>query len=255
MVRKGDKMLQMRDADGLDTIGGRMRAARRAKGLKVTEAAAQIELSRTSLTQWEADGVSKRDEKKLAAFVKLVDVNLDWLVNRKGPDPDLTPPADRRRKARANAEVIARRAMNGSGDELMDAPIPEIAPSLTAHASHIDLTPRALWIIPHQVIEIGFNSEPETTVIKRIVTHSQVECGLERGDYVMIDTSRKQIGEAGIYMVADPEGKSARKVVIVKKDGCFEIAGVADDLQRNGPQESVDKLLPLGRVMGIFKPA
>lgn len=194
--------------------------------------------------------VKNPDVKKLGEFVRVTKVSLDWLLERKGGDPDLAPPQTTRRRRSRSADPAA--SDNAAGG--LDLPIPEIAPQLSAHASQIDMTPRALWVLPHQVLEIGFNSVPEASVIKRVVTRGGMEFGLARGDYMIIDTSRQRVDEAGMYIVADPAGLSAFRVLINEKDGKLSVAAVADDLQRSNPQLSVDNLPTLGRVMGIFKP-
>ena len=236
----------------LETLGGRIKAVRTARGLKLGAVAAHIKLSRTSLSQWEANAVRNPDVEKLGAFVELTNVNLDWLIKREGEDPDLAPAQTRRRRASNRAAAMTS---GDTGALPAESPIPEVAPLLSVHAAEINLTPRALWVIPHQVLEIGFNTVADRTVIKRIVTRSSPEFGLSRGDYILIDTSRQRIDEPGIYIVADVEGRSACRVLIVEKGDNLEIAVFSDDLQRSYPQATVDNLIPLGRVMGVFKPA
>lgn len=252
--KKGKRMLQTSGNPALETIGGRIKAARKARGLRLGAVATQIGVSRTSFSQWEADAVKKPDVNKLGKFVELVEVSLDWLVERKGNDPDLTIPQASRRR-RSSGKSVERAATPGnSGSPFHEMPIPEVAATLTAHANGMDMTPKALWAIPHQVLEIGFHAEPETTVIKRIVTRGGTEFGLSRGDYVLIDTSRTWIDEPGTYIIADPEGVSAQRVLVAEDGGKLKVVAVADDLQRSNPQVAVDNLKPLGRVMGIFKP-
>jgi transcriptional regulator with XRE-family HTH domain len=242
------------DDKTLDTLGGRIRAVRKARGLKVGNTSQQIGVSRTTFSAWEAGAVKNPDMDKLGKFVELTNVSLAWLVRRAGDDPDLTMPAPRRRRSSATTALQPTAGPGATNGVVVEPPIPEIAAALSAHAKTIDVTPRALWTVPRQILQIGFNCEPETTVIKRIVTRGGSEFGLARGDYVLIDTSRTRIDEPGTYIVADPDGVSARRVLIVDNEGKMEIAAVADDLQRSNPQASVDNLMPLGRVMGILKP-
>lgn len=253
-VAPNDKTAASNDKT-LDTLGGRIRAIRKARGLKVGKTSQVIGVSRTTFSAWEANAVKNPDMEKLGAFVKLTDVTLDWLVDRKGSDPDLTVQAPRRRRSSASAASDRPSVLGdgiGPGSEL---PIPEIAAALAAHAKAIDLTARAFWTVPRQVLEIGFNAVPEATVIKRVVTRGGAEFGLARGDYVLLDTSRTRIDEAGMYIVADPEGVSARRVLVAEDAGNLRILAVADEAQRNNPQLTLDDLTVLGRVMGIIKPS
>jgi transcriptional regulator with XRE-family HTH domain len=253
-----DKRKKMLTAAGddktLDTLGGRIRAVRKARGLKVGRTSAEIGVSRTTFSAWEADAVKNPDINKLGKFVALTDVSLTWLIKRQGDDPDLTVPAPRRRRSSASSPP-ERGSQLGSGNSPGgEPPIPEIAAPLSAHAKAFDLTARAFWTVPRQVLEIGFNSLPETTVVKRVVTRGGSEFGLSRGDYVLIDTSRTRVDEPGMYIIPDPEGLSARRALVVEENGKLKIAAVADDVNRDYPQISVDNLTALGRVMGIIKP-
>ena len=73
----------------LDTLGGRIRAMRQAHNLTVTDTAARVGISRVQLTQWEAGRVLEPGAYQLLRFTKLVDVNLNWLLERAGPDPEI----------------------------------------------------------------------------------------------------------------------------------------------------------------------
>ncbi len=249
--KKEGQMSLSAERPDLETVGGRLRAVRKARGLFLASTATKIGLSRTSLHQWESGAVQRLDKEKLGTFVKLVDVSLDWLLERKGEEPDLTPPSRRRRRSKEEPTPIA---IPSGVVNSVEHFIPEVAAALSAHAKQIDMTPRALWAIPHQVLEIGFNAEPGSTVVKRVAVQSHASFGLSRGDYVLIDTSRTRIDEAGTYLVADPAGLSAHRVLIIDNNGTLEVSSVADDLQRSFPQPTVDNLIPLGRVMGILKP-
>lgn len=248
--------MQTSAVNGLDTVGGRIRAARKAKGLKLTKAAAEIGVSRTAFTAWENNGVRRFDSEKLYGFARLCDVSLDWLMERKGSDPDLSAPKPRSQRTRQTQHILSERAKSGNGSgDLLEVPLVEIAPALTAHHSHIDMTPRNLWTIPHEVLELSFHADPESTVIKRIVTRSPDCFNMNKGDYALIDTGRNRIDEPGTYIILDPDAKSAyRALVIQDAGGGLKLASVADDLLRDGSQFTLEQLIPLGRVMGIFKP-
>lgn len=220
--------------DDLGTLGGRIRAVRVARGLKLGYCAQQIGVSRTSLGQWEADKVENPDTTALGRFTKLTDISLDWLVERKGEDPDLSMPVGNGKQRRPDVAVSLR------------SEIPEIAASLTIHAHALDLTPRAHWAIPSEVLELALNAEPSAVVIKRVTKSDDFGC--DRGDYLLIDRSHDQLDEPGIYMVADSDGKSARSVMVVDKNGVLE---TADPKRSNG---SIVPDTVLGRVIGILKP-
>lgn len=236
----------------LGTLGKRIRAVRRSRGIKLITCAREIGVSRTSLHAWEADAVKSPDGAGLLAFVKLTDISLDWLVDQKGAAPDLAP------RGKKNAR---RGAVNGPTAAAPDHPgvqfddIPEVAPSLTRHAGAIDKTPRAFWRLPREVAEMGFNATPGALVVKRVVTREGGEFGVARGDYVLIDTGRTRIDEPGLYLIADPGGRSARRALVERVDGVLRVILLADDVDReNSEFEAADSAVVLGRIMGIFKP-
>ena len=237
----------------LDTLGGRIRAVRTALNMRLGDTANKIGVSRTSLGQWEAGAVKKPDVDKLAAFTSLTKISLDWLIEGNGDDPEFLLQARRTAKPTlvtedASADPSSRRAM-------MQEQVPEVAASLVAHASAIDMTPRALWSIPREVLELGFNVEPNNAIIKRVVTREGSEFGLSRGDYVLIDVSRTRIDEPGTYLLADPEGKCARRARVEARDDRLQIVILSDDVVRDNPQAVDNDVVVLGRVMGIFRPA
>lgn len=245
--------------DELGTLGGRLRAVRHARGLRLGALARELGISRTSLGGWESNSVKNPDLNKLISFSKMADVSLQWLIERSGPDPDLRP-----------TTTAASSPTNGGGEtdgkadghNKMDgfhvaspadgaAMIPEISASMAAHARSFDMTAGAYWGLPDTVTMLAFNGTPGRMVIKREVSQDP-SLGAKRGDYLLIDTSRTRIDEVGLYLLADPDGKQARRArVTVSEDGSLLIS---DDINRVArPLSSADDCV-LGRVMAIFQP-
>lgn len=242
-------MLGRQQTPPTGTLGERIRAVRTALSLPLRDTANKIGISRTSLGQWEADAVKNPDTTRLKEFAALTEINLDWLIAGRGEPPAFLTQRRRRARGGAATEVMGDNAMPER--PLSQQSIPEVAPSLTAHAAAIDITPRAWWSIPQEVLELGFNAMPSSTVVKRVMTLDGDAFGLERGDYVLIDGSRTRINEPGLYLLADPEGKCAMRALV---DDKLRIARIGDDTLRGQPQIDADKITVLGRVMGIFKP-
>jgi transcriptional regulator with XRE-family HTH domain len=246
-----EEELRTGNEPALETMGGRIRAVRKARRLKINLVAPQIGLSRTSFSMWESNRVANPDVGKLRRFSSLVDVSLDWLIDRKGKDPDFLAVSPTQPK-KPNKKTQGAQSDQPS-DSTVD--IPEIAPSLDAHAKGIDFTARHYWSLPIDVLELGFNCNAGSTVVKRVVTRDGHEFGIARGDYVLIDTSRARIDEPGLYIIADPDGVSARRALADLDKGELHITIMADDTGRDSPQDNGDNPVVLGRVMGIFKPA
>lgn len=244
--------MQMTSSQGgtLVTFGQRVRAVRQARRIKLIVCAKQIGISRTGLQAWESDGVANPDTGKLLAFTKLTDCSLDWLIDGRGPAPDLAVNLKPPRRITAVAETAAAKETRSIGVE-----IPEITATMSQHATQLDLTPRAMWRIPLEVVEIGFNSVAGHLAIKRVITREGSDFGVGRGDYVLIDTSRTRIDEVGVYLLADPEGKSARRARVDWCNVALRITILADDIDREDSEIASDApMTVLGRIMGVFKP-
>ncbi|NPU15647.1 helix-turn-helix transcriptional regulator [Bradyrhizobium sp. 83012] len=229
------------------TLGSRIRAVRTAKRLPLGDTANRIGVSRTSLHQWESDAVKNPDLRKLAAFTELADISLDWLLQGRGP-----PPAFLLSEALPKQQSIAPATENAdstspAGDDV--SKITEIAASMVTHARGFDLTPRATWTIPNDVLELGFNVEGQHALIKRLSRDSSAT-DLERGNYVLIDTSRSAIDEPGLYILSDPTGSRARCARAEFSNGLLEVT--LDGMLGNddAPSESSSVL---GRIMGVFR--
>lgn len=232
--------------DDLSTLGGRLKAVRVARELGVGETAKKCGLSRTSWSMWESGEVAKPDSTKLGKFCSLTEIDLLWLIEGQGSVPEFLVA-----KRNEKAPLTDERVLDGPRPDLR---VPEINPNLAAHAKGLNRTPRALWTIPADVVELGFNCAPEGAIIKRVVTRDGGDFGLMRGDYVLIDATRTKFDEPGLYLLADPEGQSARRALVEKQGDLLKIVAVADDTDRTFPRDSGDKSPVLGRVMGIFKP-
>ena len=73
----------------LDSIGGRWRAAREASRLSVATVADRVGISRVSVYAIEKGKVPDPTISSLLAFTKLCDIDLNWLAERTGPDPEI----------------------------------------------------------------------------------------------------------------------------------------------------------------------
>ena len=232
----------------INTLGGRIRAVRVALNMRLGGTANKIGISRTSLGQWEADAVKNPDVDKLAAFSKLTDVSLDWLIDGRGDTPTFLA-APRRGPKPAQA---ATGTDSSPPSQMPTTSVPEIAPALTMHAKGLDMTPQAHWTFPLGVLELGFHVEAPNAALMRVASRDSAEAGLARGDFVVLDISRTRIDEPGIYLLADPDGGSARRVRVESVDN--ELRMTMLDIAHDNPQPVTDKITVLGRVMGVFKP-
>lgn len=71
----------------LRTLAGRIRALRLQRGLKRYVVAEKVGISRVCYHDWESGEVEEPKLGAIVAFAELVDIDLDWLIRRKGEDP------------------------------------------------------------------------------------------------------------------------------------------------------------------------
>mgnify|MGYP001083384042 CR=1 FL=1 len=70
----------------MDTLGARIRYARKARDLSQQAIADHFGIRRVSVTQWENDQ-SKPSVDKLPELAKLLEVSEEWLISNKGEAP------------------------------------------------------------------------------------------------------------------------------------------------------------------------
>lgn len=245
-------------SDALATLGGRLRAVRLAKGLTGDEVAAHLKVGRPTFSLWELDRVERVPEHRIDAFAALTGVSAEWLLHRSGKEPDLplrNPPERRKsrkdRTTRPAPMAAPQHELPPSNVvEITPPNVIEITPKASAHAKALDTAPQAKWSIPREVLTLGFNCDPEEGFIKRVpIDGPPLPDGtpVNRGDYVLIDATRTEINESGLYYVADPNGREVKRVVasyegdelVVRFQGASEKLAVAD-------------LEVLGRAMAVF---
>lgn len=73
----------------LDTVGGRIQAARLTKGLTQDQLAARIGVSKGAVSQWEAGGIKNLTAMNLLRFCEVTEVSARWILI--GKEKDGTP--------------------------------------------------------------------------------------------------------------------------------------------------------------------
>jgi transcriptional regulator with XRE-family HTH domain len=247
----------------LATVGGRLRAIRMVRGLTTEQVAERLDVSRATISVWEGNKVKKYPHDKIVKFAKMTAVSVEWLMHRVGdaptvqqkainvasPPPFPTLPEEPSIPATpipaAPAAAPAPAALPASGAE-----IAEIKPN-QPNATELDLTPKATWSIPGEVLTLGFNCDPDHAVITRVIIPVTMPDGMvaHRGDYLLIDTSRITINEPGVYFVADPDGKEVRRLTVSEEENGALIVG-----DKTGKLDASPEMFTvLGRAMAVFR--
>lgn len=227
LIMGGDQKLP----PGLETLGKRIRAVTKARKVTDGDAAISAGVSRTTFSQWKNDAVKHPDPIGLGAFASASEVSLDWLVNGTGDVPLILSGATGAMPPKRTRSRIDPASNSGHADMIQ---VPEISPSLAAHAKGINREPRATWVIPRGVLELGFRCEPAGAVLQRMQTAFGA---LPKDAFVVIDTTREAVDEPGVYLITDGDDAPAARRVIIEEQTLLE----------PGSGQKV-----LGRVMGVF---
>jgi transcriptional regulator with XRE-family HTH domain len=237
------------------TVGSRIRAVRLARDLSGEDIAKKLKIARPTLVNWETGATVNVPDERIDAFAKLTQVSAKWLRDGQGDPPplDFSKVPEKYRKAPAGRLVADQTPLPPSNViqlESHGAQVTEITPRASAHAKALDTAPQATWSIPREVLTLGFNCDPEQGFIKRVPSDGPPLADgtpVNRGDYVLIDSSRNVINEPGLYYVSDPTGKEVRRVVVTK-DG-EKLVGT---LQLTNQSIDLEGLEVLGRAMAVF---
>lgn len=245
---------ELENSDRLATVGGRLRAVRLARGMTTEQVAEMLDVSRATVSVWEGDKVKKYPHPKIVKFAKETAVSVEWIMHRVGEAPTVqqklveitNPPPfpklpETQPAAAPPAVAPLPAAPIASGKE-----IAEIKPN-QPNASGLDLTPQAQWSIPREVLTLGFNCDPDQAVIRRVLVAVTFPDGTiaHRGDYILIDTVRNTINEAGLYYVADPDGREVKHVTVKEAEGALVVNGET--------QVTPEMFTVLGRAMAVFR--
>jgi transcriptional regulator with XRE-family HTH domain len=246
--RQADKQL-------FATVGSRIRAVRLARDLSGEDIAKKLKIARPTLVNWETGATVVVPDERIEAFAKLTQVSAKWLKDGKGEPPplDFSKIPDKYRNPPAGRLVADRTALPPSNViqlESNGAQVTEITPRASAHARGLDTAPQATWSIPREVLTLGFNCDPEQGFIKRVPADGPPlpdGTPVNRGDYVLIDSSRNVINEPGLYYVSDPSGKEVRRVIVSKE--ADKLVGI---LQLTNEPIDLAGLEVLGRATAVF---
>ncbi|PYF05003.1 helix-turn-helix protein [Rhodopseudomonas faecalis] len=154
-----------------------------------------VQVSHAAVQQWEKDK-TKPSIDNLTAAAEALEVPLAWLTSGVGPAPDLTPPEPKGRRSWRNARPSAQCVSFASR-------IPEVqSRSLASQGSAQDADKAAIahWCIPADVVRNMLHTSADALTIMR-VTRPTAAPAVNAGDYVVVDRSRTEVNEPGLWVV------------------------------------------------------
>lgn len=250
----------------MDTIGTRIRYARKLRGLTQEDLARHFKISRVSVAQWEGRGNSPEAD-RIPELARILTTSTDWLMEGRGAIPgpsDIkefevepvdaeawTPTADaegdgydrenyKPKLAGAIPELDAR-AGGGEGavGEVMVLPVGN--GTISAHKIVDE------WRIPPAYLREAVPN-PERAIVLPIQGDSMMP-NYAPGDRVLIDLSERELRSDGVYLISDgfsePQIKRLQRILFTVPPKCRI---VSDNPAYAAQEVDIDGLRIMGRV-------
>lgn len=208
------------------TLGGRMRAARLARGLGQNDIALACDVTRAAVSSWER-GDTSPSTNYVQLTVQALEVPGEWLLTGGGPAPDF-------KKKRRDVAIRA-------GELIPEYPNGVVLP---------DQQPRDYWRLPRGLVAETLLSSPEHLLFTRVVTDA-MEPTLCYHDFALIDRSQADpLVDGLVYAVSYGFGMILRRLSAAADPDVLELRadkpGIAPLMI---PRE---RLTIVGRCVAVF---
>jgi phage repressor protein C with HTH and peptisase S24 domain len=188
-----------------DTVGGRLRMVRQARGLTPGDLAEACEVSRQAISYWER-AIWHPNAANLERAAKRLNVSIEWLRTGDGLTPDLriiplvgrtvTPPPPLPRPEPPQPGMIPEQVMGiGSGPLLLDGRIHD------------------WWKLPPGLISETLRTLPEYLTVLRVLSDS-MEPAVKLYDYVILDQADTTPVDGKIYAIDNGVGVVLRRILV-----------------------------------------
>ena len=224
------------------TLGIRMKLAREARGFSQADIATELKISRSAVSQWEADEtVPGYDNLEKAA--NMLDVEVEWLRAEKGRAPDLrgTPVVRRRR----------RPAREPRPEPPTDDMIPEEVMGIGAAPMILDGRVHDWWRLPPSFVKETLRSEVGVLVFLRVLSDT-MHPTIKRGDVVLIDQSQTKPVNDQIFALDNNLGAVLRRVILLPHHGSGELTLRGDQKDVEEVTVKASDVKFIGRCVGAF---
>ncbi|WP_354060134.1 S24 family peptidase [Devosia sp. 2618] len=251
----------------MDTIGTRIKFARKLRGLTQEDVAKHFGINRVSVAQWEGRGNSPEPD-KIPELARMLSTTSDWLIKGIGK-----PPADDDIKELSvqplddEAPWAPSPDADGEGyerDHFVPA-IPGAIPELDAKAGAGEGAVGEVMVIPvgngtisaHKIVDEWrippaylreAVSNPDKAIVLGVQGDSMVP-NYAPGDKVIIDLSEHELRADGVYLISDgysePQIKRLQRIMFAVPPRCKIIS---DNPTYEAQEVDVDALRILGKV-------
>lgn len=262
----GDYVVSSGYVLAMDTIGARIRFARKLRGLTQEELAKHFSINRVSVAQWEGRGNSPEPD-KIPELARLLTTTTDWLITGNGKVPSESDIRDIRSAPIDEETYTPIPDSDGEGydRETYEPNIPGAIPELDAKAGGGEgavgevmvlqvgngtISAHKIvdeWVIPPAYLREAV-ANPDRAIVLGVQGDSMTP-NYSPGDKVIIDLTQHELRADGVYLISDgfsePQIKRLQRILFTVPPRCKIIS----DNPSYDPQEvDIDGLRIMGKV-------
>jgi len=263
----GDYVVSSGYAPDMDTIGSRIKFARKLRSLTQEDVAKHFGINRVSVAQWEGRGNSPEPD-KIPRLARLLSTTTDWLIDAKGPAPtadDISEYARVPLEEDAPWSPAAEADGEGYDRDSYRPKIPGATPELDAKAGAGEGAVGEVMVIPvgngtisaHKILDEwrippSYLREAVSNPDKAVILGVQGDSMLPNyapGDKVVIDLGEHELRADGVYLISDgysePQIKRLQRIMLTVPPRCKIIS---DNPSYDAQEVDVDALKIIGKV-------
>lgn len=252
-------------ASGMESIGSRIKFARKLRGLTQEDVAKHFKINRVSVAQWEGRGNNPEPD-KLPKLARLLSTTTDWLLEAKGSPPSKDDPLEFERVP-LEEEWTPTPDVEGEGydRDSYEPDIPGAIPELDAKAGAGEGAVGEVMVLPigngtisaHKIIDEWrippaylreAVSNPERAIVLGVQGDSMTP-NYSPGDKVIIDLTEHELRADGVYLISDgfsePQIKRLQRILFTVPPRCKIIS---DNPAYAEQEVDIDGLRIMGKV-------
>lgn len=249
----------------MDTIGSRIKFARKVRGLTQEDVAKHFKISRVSVAQWEGRGNNPEPD-KIPKLARLLSTTADWLLEAKGPPPSENDVRDLERvPLEENWTPSPDSDGEGYDRDSYSPEIPGAIPELDAKAGAGEGAVGEVMVLPvgngtisaHKIVDEWrippsylreAVANPDRAIVLGVQGDSMTP-NYSPGDKVIIDLSEHELRADGVYLISDgfsePQIKRLQRVLFSVPPRCKIIS---DNPAYAEQEVDIDGLRIMGKV-------
>jgi transcriptional regulator with XRE-family HTH domain len=209
--------------EDMDTLGQRIRFARKTAKLMQHEVASHFAIDRVNISQWESD-TTKPDIEKFPELANLLKTSIGWLIDGRGLPPIPSAPKNKTNMISSYDPDVDDRNANAYSREhwvpTIEGALPELDVKLGAGegiVGEIISLPLgderisghrvvAEWLVPENYLTHEAKASGQNTIVMEVIGDSMHPSYMP-GDRVLVDLLQNKMVTDTVYAISDGEGE------------------------------------------------